>query len=79
MPTRRGSLMTRRRLIQTGTLGAFGVSLPQLLAAQPLGVTDRSCIFIVLSGGLSHIDTLDPKPLAPRETRGPYQMIPTAV
>lgn len=79
MPTRRGSLMTRRELIQTGTLGAFGVSLPQLLASQPLGVTDRSCIFIVLSGGLSHIDTLDPKPLAPRETRGPYQTIPTAV
>jgi hypothetical protein len=38
---------------------------------------DKSCIFIVLSGGLSHIDTFDPKPDAPLEIRGPYRTIPT--
>jgi hypothetical protein len=40
---------------------------------------DKSCIFIVLSGGLSHIDTFDPKPGAPAEIRGLYKPIATSV
>ena len=39
----------------------------------------ESCIFILLSGGLSQIDTLDPKPQAPSEIRGPYRPIASAV
>lgn len=69
----------RRDLIRIGTLGVFGVSLPRLLWADSQGNSSaKSCIFLVLSGGPSHIDTWDPKPDAPRELRGPYQAISTA-
>ena len=71
--------INRRSLIQTGALGGLGLTLPGLLAAEENRASDKSCIFIVMSGGLSHIDTLDPKPLAPRETRGPYDQIATTV
>ncbi len=59
------------------------MTLPQFLWASSLRASeqrrnaDKSCIFIILSGGLSHIDTFDPKPDAPLEIRGPYQTIPT--
>jgi hypothetical protein len=78
-PAERG--LSRRQLLHLG--GAFGLSLPQLLWADSLRASDRrrdadkSCVFIVLSGGLSHIDTFDPKPDAPAEIRGPYSTIPT--
>jgi hypothetical protein len=39
----------------------------------------RSCIFILLCGGPSHLDTWDLKPEAPDEIRGPYRPIATAV
>ena len=55
----------------------MGLNLPQLLWADsesPAG-TQKSCIFIILSGGPSHIDTLDPKPDAPAEIRGQYETI----
>jgi hypothetical protein len=39
----------------------------------------KSCIFILLCGGPSHLDTWDLKPAAPAEIRGPYQPIATAV
>jgi len=71
--------LSRRSLIQAGALGGLGLTLPGLLSADQIGATNKSCIFIVLSGGLSHIDTLDPKPHAPRETRGPYDQIATAL
>ncbi len=79
-----GGVLSRRRLIQVGGLSLFGLSLPRLLSARD-GEGSRargsaeSCIFILLSGGLSHIDTLDPKPGAPAEIRGPYRPIASAV
>jgi hypothetical protein len=39
----------------------------------------RSCIFINLVGGPSHLDTFDPKPTAPSDVRGPFQPIATSV
>ena len=39
----------------------------------------RSCILVYLLGGPPHLDTFDPKPLAPAEVRGPFDVIPTAV
>lgn len=39
----------------------------------------RSCILIWQSGGLSHLDSFDPKPAAPREIRGEFRAIPTSV
>src|SRR5574337_172317 len=39
----------------------------------------RSVILFWLSGGPSHIDMWDPKPDAPKEARGPFGSIATAV
>jgi hypothetical protein len=43
------------------------------------GRTEKSCIFIVQYGGCSHIDSLDPRPDAPEDIRGPYKPIATSV
>ncbi len=82
MPTTRG--ISRRHLLQIGGIGALGFGLPDLLrAAGPAGAGRRaremSCIFIVQYGGASHIDSLDPKPDAPPDIRGPYKPITTNV
>jgi Protein of unknown function (DUF1501) len=73
---------SRRRLFQFGGIGAISLGLPQLLRAgsEPARTArPKSCIFIVQYGGCSHIDSFDPKPEAPAETRGPFKSIPTAV
>jgi hypothetical protein len=61
----------------------LGLTLPQLLAAEASPSSGRarekSCIFIFQYGGLSQLDSWDPKPDAPSEVRGPYHAIPTAV
>jgi uncharacterized protein (DUF1501 family) len=76
--------LTRRRLLQVGILGTIGLGLPQLLRAgaspeRRPGSRAKSCIFVVLWGGASHIDTWDPKPGAPAEIRGPYAPIASTV
>ncbi len=78
-------LLTRRKLLQVGGLGAL-LDLPHLLrASSPYGNSaarggpERSCIFIFQQGGLSQIDSWDPKPAAPDTVRGPYKSIATAV
>ncbi len=43
----------------------------------PLPVKAKSVVLFWLSGGLSHIDTFDPKPNAPVEYRGPFKTIST--
>jgi hypothetical protein len=83
-PTGNLALPTRRTLLQFGGLGALGLGLPHLLHAgtEPISqrrVAERSCIFIVQYGGASHLDSLDPKPLAPEDVRGPYRAIATSV
>jgi uncharacterized protein (DUF1501 family) len=74
---------TRRDFLQAGALGAIGLSLPQLLAAQEhapksKGKDDRSCIMIFNLGAPSQMDLFDPKPDAPAEIRGPFKTIKTA-
>jgi uncharacterized protein (DUF1501 family) len=75
--------LTRRRVLQVGSIGLLGLGLPDLLAAASSGGSRRrsetSCIFIVQYGGASHIDSLDPKPEAPADIRGPYRPIATTV
>src|SRR6185503_5167201 len=43
------------------------------------GSEPPSCIVIVLNGGVSHVDTWDPKPEAPSDIRGPFRAIRTNV
>jgi len=74
--------LSRRDFLQVGTLGAIGLSLPALVAAEeakaiPSGKDDRNCIMIFNLGAPSQIDIFDPKPEAPAEIRGPFQVIPT--
>jgi hypothetical protein len=71
----------RRQLLQVGAAGMFGLSLPKLLGAASgtQGAAQASCIFVMLDGGPSHIDTFDPKPLAPAEIRGALKPIGTSV
>jgi uncharacterized protein (DUF1501 family) len=70
----------RRALLQAGSLGLLGMSLPSFLHARDRKAgSERSCIFIVQYGGASHIDSLDPKPDAPEDIRGPYRAIQGSV
>ncbi|MGD9720161.1 MAG: DUF1501 domain-containing protein [Pirellulales bacterium] len=80
------TVISRRRLLQAGGMGALTLGFPGMVAAavddqQGLGrgAAHKSCIFILLCGGPSHLDTWDLKPGAPAEIRGPYQPIATAV
>jgi hypothetical protein len=75
---------SRRWFLRLGAAGLAGIPLHQALqsaAAAPASPTadKRSVILIWLSGGPSHIDMWDPKPLAPQEIRGPYQTMSTSV
>lgn len=72
----------RRELLRVGTLGACGLSLPQLLAAERAGSESAradSCIVIYLNGGPSHLDMWDMKPEAPAEIRGQFSPIATTL
>lgn len=73
----------RRDILQTGALGLFGLSLPQLLAGKELAENSavrpaKSCILLFMWGGPAHQDTWDLKPAAPAEIRGEFQPISTA-
>lgn len=73
--------VSRREFLRYGSAGGLGVwGLSRADAA--LGAAKnrrRSCIFIVLTGGPSHLETFDPKPEAPSTIRGPFLPIPSTV
>ncbi len=78
--------ISRRQLLQASGVGALTMGSHGMVAAgvDPVrglgrGAAEKSCIFILLCGGPSHLDTWDLKPDAPAEIRGPYQPIATAV
>lgn len=75
--------LTRRQLLQIGGLSMLGLGLPGAVRAREAGyqapVSEKSCIFVVLGGGPTHVDLWDMKPGAPAEIRGPYKPIATAV
>jgi hypothetical protein len=77
-------LLHRRELLQIGASSLLGIGLPSLFAGQaasrqPGRDKSRSVILVLLTGGASHIDTLDMKPDAPAEIRGEFRPISTAV
>lgn len=72
----------RRSVLKASLAGLAGLSLPTLLQAREgnsASPRQKSVILIWMTGGPSHIDTWDPKPLAPKEIRGPFGVIPTAL
>jgi hypothetical protein len=78
--------ISRRRFLQAGGVGALSLSVPGMVAASVDGerglpgvAAQKSCIFLLLCGGPSHLDTWDLKPEAAEGFRGPYRPIATAV
>jgi len=77
--------LSRRSLLSLGFAGALGWSLTDITAAaarpmSPFGIKPaESLILIWLDGGLSHIDSFDPKPNAPSEIRGPFAGIRSSI
>lgn len=72
--------VSRRRFLQIGSLGAFGLGLADILRAEAgasgrSGRSKKSIILVWQHGGPSQLDTFDMKPDAPSEVRGPYQSI----
>ncbi len=80
---RRFPNLTRRRLLQLGGAGILGCSLPELLALQAVAADGprkaRNVLVILEQGGLSHVDTWDPKPEALAEHRSAFAPIATKV
>jgi len=73
---------TRRSFLQTGLLGAGGITLAGLLRAEAMaGVkgSQKAVINIHLDGGPPQMDTIDLKPAAPSEVRGEFQPIATVL
>ena len=78
--------LSRRRLLQAGGIGVLNLGIPGLVfgsdkpdASGKATASKKSCIFLLLCGGPSHLDTWDLKPDAPSEIRGPYKPIRTRV
>ena len=80
--------VSRREAMRLGSLGALGLTLPQLLSAQTAAVTPgqppsfgraKRCILLYMWGGPPHHDTFDLKPNAPSDIRGEFYPIPTNV
>ncbi len=84
--------MTRRELLQVGSLGLAGLPLfpvggsaraqtaPALPAARLPGFGQaKSCILLFMYGSPSQLETFDPKPDAPLEIRGELGCIPSSI
>ena len=74
--------VSRRNFIKIGGLGMGGLALPELLRASASsggGKREKSIIMIYLPGGPPHQDMYDLKMDAPREIRGEFKPIRTAV
>ena len=75
--------LKRRNFLQAGSLLLGGLGLADLLRLRATANRgqhpDTSVILLWLEGGPSHLETYDMKPAAPREYRGEFQPIATAV
>lgn len=78
--------MNRRQALIASGLGALSLGMPGMVmgsdkvdAKGNAVAAEKSCIFVLLCGGPSHVDTWDMKPDAPDTIRGPYKPISTKV
>src|SRR6266478_6154861 len=75
--------ISRRDCLQVGALTALGLGLGDWLSLEAARAdgsstpTADAVILLWLGGGMSQIDTFDPKPDAPPEIRGHFGSIPT--
>ena len=78
--------LNRRQALVAAGMGALSLGMPgMVMGSDKLDdggnavAAEKSCIFVLLCGGPSHVDTWDMKPNAPASIRGPYQPIATKV
>jgi hypothetical protein len=80
--------LSRRQMLAGFGASVLGLSLPEVFALRSLASTRsastgfgkaKACILLYCWGGVSHIDTWDPKPNAAAEVRGEFKPIATAV
>jgi hypothetical protein len=73
------SRQSRRHLLQASAALALGdfLHLHSFAAARREATAD-SCILFFLNGGMSHLDTFDPKPEQPDGIRGEFKVIRTS-
>lgn len=78
--------VSRRDFLRVGSLGAAGLTLPQLFLRRSLGSEKtasfgraKRCLLIFLTGGPPQVDLWDMKPNAPAEIRGELKPIATTV
>lgn len=78
--------INRRQALIASGLGTLSLGMPgvvmgadKLDASGQAVASEKSCIFVLLCGGPSHVDTWDMKPNAPLDYRGPYEPIATKV
>jgi hypothetical protein len=72
----------RRDVLQAGALGVSasvlaGLGLESTFAQEDLPGRAKSVIYLWIGGGMTHIDSFDPKPEAPEEVRGELTAIGT--
>src|SRR5262245_50212072 len=80
LPLAWDGLLGRRDLLRVGSLAVAGSLLPFADAATPSRAgTAQSVIVLWMAGGVTHIDSFDPKPDAPSEIRGTLGAINTAL
>ncbi len=80
--------LSRRKFVHYSAKALLGVGLSSLAPTMPLWATHsikslgrpqaRNVIYFYLAGGMSHLDTFDPKPQANQE-EGPARVIDTSV
>jgi hypothetical protein len=78
---------SRREFLKVGVVTGLGLTLGDYFRLQAAHAQEapaagpapaaESVIYIFLAGGLSHLDTFDPKPYAPIEYRGELGTVPT--
>jgi hypothetical protein len=73
---------SRRAFLRAGAFGLGALALPELLCLQAANPRAKaraeSCVLIFLNGGMSHVDTFDPKPEQPAEIRGEFGTVRTS-
>src|SRR5258708_1983698 len=86
-PSAWDGLLNRRDLLRVGSLGIAATLFPAVCAphgaakphAASIPAKARSVILLWMAGGVTHIDSFDPKPEAPQEIRGTLGTIATTL
>src|SRR5687768_1373165 len=75
-----GGLLGRRDVLRVGSLSIAASAVPAMFCDRPAAAAEhkpavdqgkaKSVIFLWMAGGVTHIDSFDPKPDAPVEYRG---------